>query len=187
MPHSHPEATEIAFIAQGSMEIETGGAKRIYNAGDFLLMPPEIYHDYWFKGDDPVCLFVAVAPNHKDRRWLTSDWPPQAHQGDAPHANAFESDDLPSDQFFRNEKITLPPGEVDLLTDLPLQDRIIYVLSGTATATVNQLSGPVSAHQYLYIPATYPHLIRNRGYEPLVYISMIVTDPATAGGTELTE
>src|SRR5262245_8510961 len=60
-PHSHDDATEILFIAQGSMEIEVGGSTRIYKAGDLVLMPPDKFHNYWFTGDETVCLFVAVA------------------------------------------------------------------------------------------------------------------------------
>ena len=65
------------------MEIEIGASKEIYRAGDFLLVPPDKYHDYWFVGDQNVCLFVVVAPNHKYYRWKTSDFPPEAHQGAA--------------------------------------------------------------------------------------------------------
>jgi quercetin dioxygenase-like cupin family protein len=183
MPHSHDDASEIVFLAQGSMEILVGETKRLYRPGDFILMPPGKYHDYWFKGEDPVCLFVLVAPNHKYNRWRTKDFPPEAHQGDAPYANAFEDDALPCDEFLRSEKITLQPGESDPLSNLNLQDRVIYVLNGTAQVKLNTLSGGLAANQYLYICATNQHLISNVGYEPLTYISVIVTDPYTAKGT----
>lgn len=183
-PHSHDDASEILFIAQGSMEIEVGGSKRIYNAGDLILMPPDKFHNYWFKGDETVCLFVAVAPNHKYNRWRLKDFKPGAHEGDAPFANAFQTDQLPSDSYFESKRITLNPGESEGLQNFNLQDRIVYVLSGTASVTVNTLSGPLTAHQYLHIPATSRHEISNPGYEPLVYMSFIITDPHTARSTE---
>jgi hypothetical protein len=67
-PHLHEEASEIVFLAQESMRIETSGTKLVYREGDFLLMPSDKYHNYWFVGDKPVCLFVVVAPNHKYNR-----------------------------------------------------------------------------------------------------------------------
>jgi mannose-6-phosphate isomerase-like protein (cupin superfamily) len=186
-PHLHEDAGEILFLAQGSMEIEAGGSKQIYQAGDFLLVPPDKYHDYWFRGQDAVCLFVVVAPNHKHRRWKTSDFPQAAHEGEISFVNVYEADELPSDEFFTCAKTTLLPGEQDATTQLELQDRIIYVLSGSAQMTVNSLTGPLAPHQYQYIPATCTHQIRNSGYAPLTYISLIITDPMTAKGTEPAE
>ncbi len=183
-PHSHEHASEILFLAQGSMEIEIGGTKEVYRAGDFLLVPPDKYHDYWFAGDQAVCLFVVVAPNHKHFRWKTSDWPPEAHQGAAELVNVFESDDMPSNEHFLCEKITLAPGESDAVTYCELQDRIIYVLDGTAHVSMNTLAGPLAPHQYQYIPATCPHAISNSGHRPLSYVSLTITDPMTAQGTE---
>lgn len=183
-PHSHDDASEIVFLAQGSMEIQVGNAKRVYNEGDFILMPAGKYHDYWFKGEAPVCLFVVVAPNHKTNRWRIKDFPEDAFQGEAPYTSVFESDDLPSDGFFQCEKVTLQPGQTDRLMYLELQDRVIYILHGTAQVKVNTLAGPLAAHQYQYIPATNHHEISNPGYEPLVYISLTITDPYTARGTE---
>ena len=183
-PHLHEDASEIAFLAQGQMEIEVGGSKRVYQAGDFILMQPFKYHDYWFKGDEPVCLFVVVAPNHKFNRWKTSDFPPHSHEGDAPYANVYENYKLPSDEFFQCEKVTLLPGESDPMTIADFRDRIIYVLSGTAQVRINTLSGPLAPHQYQYIPATCDYLIYNSGFLPLTYFSLVVTDPATAQKAE---
>ena len=183
-PHLHEDASEILFLAQGSMEIEIGATKQVYRAGDFLLVPPDKYHDYWLAGDQHVCLFVVVAPNHKHYRWKTRDFPPEAHQGAATLVNVYETDDLPSNEHFHCQKITLDSGEIDPVTHCELQDRIIYVLSGTARLSMNTLSGPLSEHQYQYVPATCEHKISNRGFLPLTYISLTITDPMTAQGTE---
>lgn len=185
VPHTHDDATEIAFLAQGSMEIEVGGSKRLYGPGDFILMPPNKFHDYWFKGQDAVCLFVVVAPNHKYSRFRTRDFPPGAHEGDAFFANVWEDRPLPSDEFFLSERGTLAPGESHEMRALPLQDRVLYVLKGTAHLQMGTLSGPLTANQYQHIPATVRHQISNPGYEPLHYFSLIITDPATAKGTQI--
>lgn len=187
VPHCHDNATEIGFIAQGSMEVEVGGSKRVYSAGDLLLMPPDKFHSYWFRGKDPVCFFVLVAPNHKYARFRTKDFPPGAHEGDCPYANVFMDDRLPSDRHFQCQKHTLASGAAEDDMSLDLKDRVIYVLSGTARLQSNTLSGPLSPHQYQYIPATVRHRISNPGYEPLVYLSFIITDPFTEHGTEIIE
>ena len=184
-PHVHDDATEIAYLAQGSLEIEIGGSKRTYQPGDFVLMPPKKYHNYWFKGADPVCFFVVVAPNHKYNRLRAKDFTPDSFEGDAPYANLFAGGLLPSNEHFLAERITLQPGESEGPRQLDLQDRVIYIVSGTAQARVNALAGGLAANQYLHVPATTPHTLRNQGFEPLVYLSLIITDPFTAHGTLL--
>lgn len=184
-PHVHDDATEIAFLAQGSLEIEIGGSKRIYNAGEFIIMPPNKYHNYWFNpaSDETACFFVAVAPNHKHNRLRHEGFTPDNYEGDAPHGNVYNDEPLPSNEHFEVEKITLAPGESSDLTVIDFKDRIIYVVSGTAHLRVNTLAGTLAANQYQHIPATTPHQFSNPGYEPLVVISMIVTDPFTVRGT----
>ena len=186
-PHSHDDATEVAFLAQGSMEIEVGGERRLYSAGDFLLMPPDKFHNYWLHGEDPVCLFVLVAPNHKYHRFRTRDFPPTAHQGGGAYAQATSGAVLPSNAHIQSEVKALAPGESEGPGLLNLQDRVIYVLDGVAQVQLGSLSGPVGPHQYQYLPATFTHEIRNAGVYPLRYISMLVTDSETAHGTEIHE
>jgi mannose-6-phosphate isomerase-like protein (cupin superfamily) len=80
---------------------------------------------------------------------------------------------------------TLAPGAVEGPDVFGLQDRLVYVLSGTAQIRLGSLVGPLVEHQYQYIPATVRHEVRNCGYAPLKYLSLIITDPDTAQGTEL--
>jgi quercetin dioxygenase-like cupin family protein len=183
-PHVHDDATEIAFLAQGSLEIEIGGSKRVYGPGDFILMPPGKYHNYWFSGSEPVCFFVAVAPNHKHNRLRAKDFTPDNYEGEAPYAN-LRDEELPSNEHFTCERVTLAAGETEGPRQLDVQDRIIYVVSGTAQVQAHRLAGGLAANNYLHLPATTPHQISNGGYEPLVFISLIVTDPFTAHGTVL--
>ena len=103
----------------------------------------------------------------------------------SPYANVLGEAPLPSDSHFACERVTLAPGESEGPRQLDLQDRIVYVVSGTATMQANRLAGGLAANNYLHLPATTPHQISNGGYEPLVFISLIVTDPFTAHGTVL--
>lgn len=179
-PHVHDQATEIGFLAQGSLEIQIGGSKRVYKTGDFMIMPPNKYHNYWFAGDETVCFFVVVAPNHKYNRLRHKDFTPDNYEGDAPYANVYESDVLPSNEHFKTDKVTLQAGETEGIRKLDTQDRVIYIVSGSAQIQVNTLGGVLAANRYQLIPATTPHQITNAGFEPLVYISLIITDPFTA-------
>ena len=187
VPHCHDDATELAYLAQGSMEIEVGGSKRVYHAGDLLFMPPGKFHNYWLAGDETVCLFVMVAPNHIAYRWRTENFPPDAHSGGAPYASVFGTAPLPSNEHFACECRVLQPGEAEPDQTIPLQDRVIYVLEGTAELRLNNLTGGVLPHQYQYIPATFTHRVSNSGYLPVRYLSILITDPATAKGTKLVD
>lgn len=184
-PHVHDDATEFAYMAQGSLEIEIGGTKRIYQPGDVILIPPKKYHNYWFKGTETVCFFVVVGPNHKYNRLRTKDFTPDCFEGEPPCANVFGTDRLPSNEHFACERMTLQPGESETPYQLDTQDRVVYVVSGTARVQSNLLSGALAANCYLHIPATTPHGVSNVGFEPLVYISLTVTDPFTAHGAAL--
>jgi quercetin dioxygenase-like cupin family protein len=184
VPHCHVEASEIGYLAQGSLEIEIGGTKRIYTAGDFILMPPNKYHNYWFKGNDPVAFFVVVAPNHKYTRFHTKDFTPDMFEGNAPYANVFETDDLPSDDHFESRAITLQPGEGEPETVLEVRERVIYVVQGQLAVRSGVMSGALAANQYIHIPATTPHELKNTSFEPVRFISLVITDPYTAHGTE---
>jgi mannose-6-phosphate isomerase-like protein (cupin superfamily) len=126
---------------------------------------------------------VVVAPKHN--RLRHKDFTSDDYEGDAPYANIFESDSLPSNEHFQADKVTLQPGESAGQQVFALQDRVIYIVSGTAQVQVNDLAGGLAANRYLHIPATTPHTIRNAGFEPLVYLSLVITDPFTAHGTVL--
>ncbi|MBX3085555.1 MAG: cupin domain-containing protein [Anaerolineae bacterium] len=184
-PHVHDDATEIGFLAQGSLEIQIGGSQRVYKTGDFMIMPPKKYHNYWFHGDDPVCFFVVVAPNHKYNRLRAKDFTPDCFKGEAPFANVYETDKLPCNEHFQVDRMTLLSGESEPMRQLDVQDRVIYIVSGTAQVQINTLGGVLAANRYQHIPATTPHQITNVGFEPLVYLSLIITDPFTAHGTVL--
>jgi mannose-6-phosphate isomerase-like protein (cupin superfamily) len=105
------------------------------------------------------------------------------HQGDAQFVNLFQTDNLHPIRISNARRLTPATGE-SRSARTELNDRVIYVLSGEAHLKVGTLSGPLPPHQYQHIPATTWHQIGNPGYEPLVYLSLIVTDPDTAHGTE---
>jgi mannose-6-phosphate isomerase-like protein (cupin superfamily) len=187
VPHVHDHATEIGYLAQGQLEIQVGGSKRVYKAGDFLMMPPGKFHNYWFHGTETVCFFVVVAPNHKFNRLRTANFTPDNFEGDAPFANVYETSGLPSNEHFECQCVTLSPGESEQNCLYQRRDRVIYIVSGTAQMQMHTLTGTMAANQYQHIPASTRHSISNPGFEPLVYHSLIITDPDTVHGVELKE
>jgi hypothetical protein len=70
----------------------------------------------------------------------TDDFPSHAFEVEAPFANVNETDKLPSDEYFQCKKIILQSGESDPITHCELQERIIYVLDGTAQVNISTLS-----------------------------------------------
>jgi mannose-6-phosphate isomerase-like protein (cupin superfamily) len=128
-----------------------------------------------------------VGPNHKYKRLRHDGFVQENHEGDAPYANVYESDTLPSNEHFEVQKVTLLPGEKELPHYVVNRDRIIYIVSGTAGLQMNTLSGSLAANQYQHIPASTPHQVSNAGFTPLIYISMIVTDPETVRGANMEE
>ena len=184
-PRVHDDASEIGFLAQGSLEIQIGGSQRVYGAGDFMLLPPRIYHNYWFRGSETACFCVVVAPNNKHNRLRAKGFTPDCYEGDAGFASIFGSDQLPSNYYFLYERLRLLPGESETGRQLHVQDRVIYVVSGVAQISVNTVAGSLFSNRYQHIPATTPHQISNHSSDPLLILSLIITDPFTAGGTVL--
>ncbi len=69
-PHCHEDATEIAFLVQGQLEIEVGGSKRVYKAGDFIVMPPN--HTSLRASAPMLSLATRIAPAFSRRETTTA-------------------------------------------------------------------------------------------------------------------
>ena len=183
-PHVHDDATEIGFLAQGSLEIQIGSSQRVYGAGDFMLMPLGKYHNFWFRGTETACFFVVVVPNNKHSRLRAKNFTPDCYEGDAGFSSVFGSGQLPSNEQFLCECLWLLPGESETVRKLDVQDRVVYVVSGAAQLCVNTLAGSLFSNRYQHIPAATPHQISNLS-GLLLIVSFIITGPSTAGSKVL--
>jgi mannose-6-phosphate isomerase-like protein (cupin superfamily) len=180
LPHCHPDASEIIYIAAGEMDIQVGESRQRVGPGELLFMPPDRYHNYWLAGDETVCLYVLVVPNHKHARWQYKDFKPGAFEGHAPMKSAFLDDSLvsmPSDERISTNVRVLEVGkETDWMIE-SVKEKMIYILEGIAKIEIEKLSGTLRSNDYEHVPAQHRHRISNAGREPLRYFEFVCFDP----------
>ncbi len=177
MPHAHDDATEIIYIAAGRMDIQVGESRQRVGPGDLLLMPPDRFHNYWLAGDETVCLYVLVVPNHKTARGRYKDFKPGAFEGHAPMANVFRGEALPADERITPRVRTLTPGEATGLSMESVCEKMIYVLEGSATIEIERLRGGLGPNDYQHVPSGHRHRVANAGDVPLRYLEFVCFDP----------
>jgi mannose-6-phosphate isomerase-like protein (cupin superfamily) len=180
LPHAHDDASEIIYIAAGQMDIQVGETRQRVGPGELLFMPPDRYHNYWLVGDETVCLYVLVTPNHKHARWRYKDFKPGAFEGHAPLKSAFAPDStssMPSDERIGTNVRTLAPGEDSGWMVEGAKEKMIYVLSGQMHIEIAHVSGVLNANDYQHVMATHRHRIRNTGPGELRYFEFVCFDP----------
>jgi mannose-6-phosphate isomerase-like protein (cupin superfamily) len=180
LPHSHDDASEIIYIAAGHMDIQVGETKQRVGPGDLLFMPPDRYHNYWLVGDETVCLYVLVVPNHKQARWRYKDFKPGAYEGHAPMQNAFTDDSLrgmPSDERISVNVRLLEPGASVTPDVEKFKEKMIYVLEGEMSIKIEHVAGVLKSNDYQHVPAQHRHSYHNSGTAPLRYFEFICFDP----------
>ena len=180
LPHSHDDASEIIYIAAGHMDIQVGETRQRVGPGELLFMPPDRYHNYWLVGDETVCLYVLVVPNHKFARWRYKDFKPGAFEGHAPMKSAFIEDSLremPSDERISTNVRVLDVGADTGDLYEQSKEKMIYVLEGEMRIQIEKVSGALKQNDYQHVPAQHHHKIINTGNTPLRYFEFICFDP----------
>jgi mannose-6-phosphate isomerase-like protein (cupin superfamily) len=180
LPHAHDDASEIIYIAAGQMDIQVGASKQRVGPGELLFMPPDRYHNYWLVGDETVCLYVLVTPNHKYARWRYKDFKPGAFEGHAPMKSAFLDDSLvsmPSDERITTNVRVMEVGQDTGWLIESVKEKMIYILEGIAKIEIEKLSGTLRPNDYEHVPAQHRHRISNAGQEPLRYFEFVCFDP----------
>src|SRR6516165_3625312 len=114
-------------------------------------MPPDRFHNYWLVGDETVCMYVLVVPNHKYARWRYKDFKPGAFEGHAPMANVFAGDRMPADERITPKVHTLAPGEATALSMESVREKMLYVLEGDATIEIERMRGEMHPNDYQHI------------------------------------
>lgn len=176
MPHTHPDASEVYFVASGTMAVTVGRTEATLRGGDYCLIPPDTYHDPLNVGGDDLCLFVIVAPNWRDRRWKASDFVESDYLGKPALAPTAVAGPLPSDTLIEASVVVLDPGERGELEARARADRAIYVLEGKAEIAIDHLGGELAAHEYLHVMNGARHRVANAGETPLRYLSIWTPD-----------
>jgi mannose-6-phosphate isomerase-like protein (cupin superfamily) len=177
LPHAHDDATEIIYIAAGQMDIQVGESKQRVGPGDVLLMPPDRFHNYWLAGDETVCMYVLVVPNHKQARWRYKDFKPGSFEGHAPVANVNSGQPIPSDERITIHLRELAPGASTEPEMETVREKMLYILEGMGRVEIERMQGALKPNDYQHIPATHRHCITNMGATPFKYLELVCYDP----------
>ena len=171
-PHTHPDASEVFFVVRGRMQLTVGAEKLELGPGDYVLVPPDTYHEPLNIGGEDLCVLVVVAPNWRDRRWNPEGFVDSDYTGRGTVVPTGEPGPLPSDDLIASEVLLVEPGQslgVDSRKDA---DRLLYVLDGTASITLEHLTGDVETHQYVNVMAGARHEVRGAGDRPVRLLSV---------------
>ncbi len=174
-PHLHDQATEIGYLASGSLELEVGASTRTLSPGDFVIIPPDRHHSCRLVGDAIACLFIAVAPDHRHQRLRQQGFQSVNYDGGAPCANLAGDDPLPANEHFQADRVVVAAGAALPPAIDPLHERILYVVAGAAAVRIGPLAGTLATNRYAHIPAATPHELSNAGPDALVLLSLVVT------------
>lgn len=177
-PHTHPDASEIYFVAAGRARVTVGRTDVELGPGGYLLIPADTYHDPMNAGLADLCLFVVVAPNWRERRWKPDGFDDNDFRGTPCVDDVGTDGPLPSDARLSAAVLRLEPGTEENVDRQADADRIIYVLQGEAEVEVGRLAGKLQAHEYLLISGFERHRLRSLGRERLRYLSIWARDPA---------
>jgi mannose-6-phosphate isomerase-like protein (cupin superfamily) len=186
LPHSHPDATEIYFVAHGTLEAGVGDESLELSAGDVCLIPPDLFHDPRGTAGTSLGLFCVVAPNWRDRRWQTEGFTPAAELPPPTVWSVGDAGPPPSDELLASELLELDPGESEEHGVVRGRERVLYVLSGRMALTIDNLAGEFGPHQYAHVGSNVRHRVESVGSEPLTCLAVWALDPAGDAGVEPT-
>jgi len=175
--HTHPDASEVFFVAAGSMRLTVGRTPIVLESGDYCLVPPGTYHEPLNVGDEDLCVWVVVAPNWRGCRWKAENF----DEADFLGSPAFEKTDvarsLPSDALVAAEVISLMPGKELGRESFSKTERALYVLDGVVDMSIERLSGRIGPHEFVNVMAGATHTLRSVGSDPARVLSVKSFDP----------
>lgn len=150
--HLHDGASEIFYFISGKCRLEVGDTEELFDAGDFVLVPPEVPHNLWNAGDEDLLVFWIVAPHMPEDKWRT-----EAITGDEMKRRVVRSrvepgSELPGDANIHSRLFTLDPGNLLNHETQAGQEAVIYINDGQAEVKVGKLSGLLKAHDFVHVP-----------------------------------
>lgn len=160
MPHTHPGASEVFFVAAGTLELTVGRTPLRLEAGDYCLVPPDTFHSPKNIGEDDMLVFVLVAPNRSELPWKASGFVPTDYDGTAEVIRTNLSQALPSDANITSFVSVLAPGEKTEGVESEA-DHTVYVLDGTLAVSVAHLSGVLNEHELTNVMVGSPYSLQN--------------------------
>jgi mannose-6-phosphate isomerase-like protein (cupin superfamily) len=116
---------------------------------------------------DPTFLYrdtSAVKASHSDLTTAGCQYKPWFGQGD--------SDSSAVVSVARYGEAILDPHGVCATVQYPDEDQVYVVLDGKGTVSYGNEVVPLDKEDYLYLPATVPHTLKNNSDSPLVVVAM---------------
>ena len=167
--HLHDGASEIFYFVAGRCRLEVGDREVFFEAGDFVLVPPEVPHNVWPDGDDDLLVFWLVAPHFQANKWRTEGFPEGAMQRRVIRGHVAAGGEVPSDDRIESRLLTMPGGDGHSGRTAETQEAVLYVVEGQADVRVGKLSGRMGAHEFVHVPVDTPYAVDCR-YGPVVAI-----------------
>lgn len=183
-PHVHNE-DEAFYIVQGPVNFHINGEERILNSGDFIYTPSGSSHNIQRTGADTIKYLVikretlgAVSEPYKvgNKNYTYEDcfMPLSANQEwkKKPSAQIGLLDKTFADGF--EVVIERISDESATSTIKPEKNKqtAIYIISGEAEIEADGLTASLAADNTFYSPKSYSYALRNKGQEPLIFLSI---------------
>jgi mannose-6-phosphate isomerase-like protein (cupin superfamily) len=150
--HLHEGASEIFYFVSGRCRLEVGEGEEFFEAGDFVLVPPEVPHNVWPDGDDDLLVFWLVAPHFQANKWRTEGFPEGAMQRRVIRGHVMAGGELPSDDQIESRLLTLAGGDGHSGRTAEMQEAVVYVVEGQADVRVGGLSGKMGTNEFVHVP-----------------------------------
>ena len=167
--HLHEGASEIFYFVAGRCRLEVGDREEFFEAGDFVLVPPEVPHNVWPDGDDDLLVFWLVAPHFQANKWRTEGFPEGAMQRGVIRGHVAAGGELPSDGQIESRLLTLANNDRHSGRTAERQEAVVYLVEGSADVRVGKLNGRLGAHEFVHVPVDTEYALDCR-YGPVVAI-----------------
>ena len=158
--HLHPVSDQFVLVVDGRLQLQTGRQQLHIETGRLVWLPRQCRHRLT-AGEQGCRLWEVIAPNREPHQ-ISGDFPPESERVAASVHELTDDLVLPASQDLRVEILHLPPRSTTSRQTLHEQERLWYVLSGAAMASVRTLSGELQAHTILHVPREYAHQLRNQ-------------------------
>lgn len=150
--HLHDGASEIFYFISGKCRLEIGDSEQFFEAGDFVLVPPQVPHNLWNAGDEDLLVFWIVAPHKPEDKWRTGEIAAEDMKRRVTRSRVEPGVELPSDANIHSQLHTLEPGSQLKRQTQAGQEAVIYIAAGQAEVRVGKLSGRLSENDFVHVP-----------------------------------
>ncbi|WP_257792086.1 cupin domain-containing protein [Marisediminicola antarctica] len=159
LPHTHPGASEVYFVASGELHVTVGTTDLVLSAGDYCLIPPGTFHSPQNLASEDLRMLALVSPNVKGERWKTAPFSAEDFEGQPLVGNVFRNTALPDSAHIRGEPIHLSQGSLWSFEN-EAADTTIWVVEGDVEVTVGMLAGRIEPSYHVTAMAGVPGSIR---------------------------